>query len=322
MMASFGDWLGGLSQWLGKAQGMDTHGTTNQTGSLPAGQQLDLMNTVGYPAPNVLGAATAPSQAPNDLPDYGGGGGNAGGGASAAAYDPNYDPAKVSAARNQVNPLIAQLNQLYDSLNGNINDYATDQRGIADNNFNLGMGQAGDVLKKADNGTDMAYGARGTLDSSFHGNALDANKTDFNHAVDDLTKQRDGDYATIGGTINGARAAIANKPSYDLSQFNDVQSLLDLRSQLDSHINNLQGTQRSLMTQPKLKAITETAAPVTGLDKALKARLDTLASAAAPPEAKYGIGAGYISSSQLPDDQKDKWNQYLSSLLGSSAKAA
>lgn len=310
-MASFGDLLTGLGNQFTRAK---------MTGNpldffTPAPKASDAMGPGTYSSPEATAqnkaqlqtAASAPVPGAPDAGLYAGGGG-------AGAYDPNTDPAMVGRARSQVSPMIATLNSLYDNLSSALPAFANDSRADIAGRYNPQYESADRSYKSAVDNTNQSFTARGTYDSSYRGNANDVNRGDHDTAVNTLNRNRDSELNDLGKFVAQEESAISNKPQYNLDDYTDVSSLLGLRDELDNHISSLRGAQTNLMTRPQLAQKLDATAPVTDMENTLKSRLDALNGSNAAPEAKYGIGAGYINSSSVKD--KDKWTQYLATLLG------
>lgn len=304
---------------LNAAKGILLHGGNANYYSDQANH--DTSQNLAYP--DVLGtqniqAAQAnvgvvPAQAPpaaNTGPYDGSGGG---------AYDPNTDAGLVAQARGQVSPLIAQLQQLYGSINSSIDAYGQDKRGQLDTAYNTNLTNNTNSFNKAYNTTNGVFTARGAADSSYLGNAQQGNKDDYNAANTNTTQGYNDNLDQLGSVLASNKAAVANVPQYDLSAYSDVNSLLGLRDALDTHISSLNGQKANLLTSGQLKGQLDSIAPSTStLDTTLKARLDALAGSGAPADAQYGLGQGYIDSSNMSKTDKDKWTTYLSTVLSGS----
>lgn len=246
---------------------------------------------------------------------YGGGGagtyGAAGGGVG--AYNANTDPNLVGQARGQVQNLLPQLNALYASLNSQADQYAQDRRGQIDSAYGDEYNNNDKAYANAVDGTNANYAARGAFDSSFRGNANQQNTDAYNASNTGLHNSQNDAYSQLGSIVAQNKAQFGQAPQYDLSQYNDVNSLLDLRDQLNQHLQNLQGQQTSLMTGGQLRDQLNAVAPAkSNLSTVLQSKLDALKGANVPPEAQYGLAQGYISRSGLSKDEQQKYlQQYL-----------
>lgn len=316
-MASSGNWL---TNGLSRIQ----HGVNPITAFFtPSPKAADTMGPGTYSSPQATQANAAqlqsvqqPQAAPGTGQYYGDG--------TSGSYDANLDPGLVGQARNQVSPLIAQLQQLYGDLNTQIDAYGQDKRGQLDSNYNTGLTQNTNSFNKAYNTTNGIFTARGAADSSYLGNAQQDNKNALEADNQNLQQTYDDNLGQLGSIIAQNKAAVSKVPQYDLSAYQDVNSLLGLRDALDSHIQNLGAQRTNLLTNGQLKGQLDSIAPgQSKLDQTLKSRLDSLAGSGAPSEAAYGLGQGFIDNAGLSKADKDKWTTYLSTVLsGSKTKAA
>jgi hypothetical protein len=241
---------------------------------------------------------------------------------AAPAYDPNTDPNAVAQARGQVQPMIGQLNGLYDQIYNGINSYAQDQRGQLDNQFQTSQQDDAKQYSNAVDQTNGAFTGRNAFDSSYRGNAQQMNTDAYNKDLNQLNLSHDQGLQNIGHVVATQKAGLGDRPQFDLSQYNDVNSLTQLREALDQHITGLKGTQANLLTGGQLKAQLDQAAPVSGISSQLKGQLDKLVASSAAPEAKMGLANGYINLSGLPQDEKNKWLTYVTGALGSKPQTA
>lgn len=325
-MASSGNWLSnGISRIQNGVNPLTAFftaapqaSTTNAMGSGTYAPYGGTLNPNGYnptitdPAAHAAAVAASPSAGP-----YAGGGGGSG------SYDPNTDPTLVAQAKGQVNPLIAQLHQLYGDFNNQVDQYAADKRGVLDSNYNTNVTNDTNAYNKTSDQTNGVMTARGLADSSYLGNAQQGNKNDYSASLTNDKNAYGDSLDQLGSVIAGDKAAVAAEPKFDLSQYNDVNSLLSLRDALDTHIGNLQTQKAGLLTSGQLQGQLNAIAPAkSNLDTTLKSRLDSLATSGAPADATYGLGQGYISNSGLSKADQDKWTSYLSNLLSSSKPTA
>lgn len=313
-MASSGNWL---TNGLSRIQ----HGVNPLTAFFtPSPKAADTMGPGTYSSPEATQNNTAQIQAnqqPQPAPNTGQYSGSGSG-----TYDPNTDPGLVGQARNQVSPLIAQLQQLYGDLNTQIDAYGQDKRGQLDSNYNTGLTQNTNSFNKAYNTTNGIFTARGAADSSYLGNAQQDNKNALQADNENLQQGYNDNLDQLGSIIAQNKQAVSKVPQYDLSAYQDVNSLLGLRDALDSHIQSLGSQRTNLLTGGQLKGQLDQIAPgQSKLDQTLKARIDSLAGSSAPSDAAYGLGQGFIDNSGLSKTDKDKWTTYLSTVLSGSSKS-
>lgn len=235
----------------------------------------------------------------------GGSTGGAYGSTGGAAYDPNTDPNMVSQAQGLVQGDQNTLNSLYAAINGALTNYAQDARGRVDQQYQNQFNQNNNQFTNSVNTANQIFGGRGTFDSSDRGNTLDAYKADYDNANTGLDQSKQSAYGQIGDTIQGVQSQVDAKPQYDLSQYNDVNSLTALHNQLGQHIASLQATQGKLTPQGDLVNKLNAVAPVTSdLGKQLQSKLTQLQLGNADPYAKQALAQGYIDQAGL--DPKDK----------------
>lgn len=311
-MASSGNWLtdtwSRITNGVNPIQAIFTPSPSSDTRlqnvypnlSAPQAMQQLGADSAAQTAPNLTGAGV-----------YGAGGGG--------SYDANTDPGLVGQARGQVSPLIAQLRDLYGQLNTQIDAYGQDKRAQIDLNYNTGLTNNTNSFNRAYNQTNGIMTARGVGDSSYLGNAQQENKNALAADNTNLANSYNQNLEQLGGIIASNKAAVKDVPQYDLNAYTDVNSLLSLRDALDSHIQGLNSQKTNLLTGGQLKAQLDSIAPGTSnLDATLKARIDSLAGSGAPPEAAFGLGQGYIDTSNLSKADKEKWTTYLSTVLSGS----
>jgi hypothetical protein len=221
------------------------------------------------------------------------GGGNGGGGAAGGGYAPGID---LTPYRNNIYGDQNQINSLYDQVNGQIGAYGSDRRNQIDANYATQFANNDKAFAGANNGTIGAYQGHGLSDSSLMGNALDQNKSQYQTSNSDLLRSRDQNYADLGSTLNNARQQLGDKPQFDLSKYQDADSLTTLHNQLGQYIQSLKGSQNSLLTQGQLKGKLDAIAPAqSNLQGQLKDTLDKLVAGNADPS----LTTGYCSNLYL-----------------------
>lgn len=236
---------------------------------------------------------------------YGSGGPSGGGGGGGS----------VTEMRSQVSPLIQQMNDLYNQLNSGLTSFAQDARDTYDKQFQTEQTNAANNYGTAQDQTNAGFTGRGIFDSSYRGNANQANTNAYTQGLQQLQQGYNDQLANLGGIVAKARQSIGNAPQFDLSQYTDLPSLQSLHSALQSHIDNLKQQQQSFLTPSQLRSQLDQTAPANNATANLKSTLDKLVASNAAPEALTGLANNYINMSGLPQSQKTNWLSYFSNLL-------
>jgi uncharacterized protein YukE len=266
-------------------------------------------------------------QSANDGGGYSSGGRSASGGGGYAAAPSLagtiYDPAMINDYKGKIGGQGNQLNDLYNAINASIDTYARDRRGQIDQSYTDQFQTNDKSYNNALDQNNAIYAARGAFDSSFRGNAANNYTTAYDSENKRLRTAQDQNYADLGRVVADNKAQIAERPKYDLGQYNDVNSLQSLYNQLGSHIQNLSKQKGALQTGDQLRSQLNAVAPATSnLDAQLKTKLDALTGSNASPEAKYGLAQGYIGRSGLAKNDQDKWNSYFLNLVSPKTPSA
>lgn len=215
------------------------------------------------------------------------------------SYDPNTDPSKVAAAREQVTGLMGRFRQAFDAVMGKIDALAAEKRQQLGQNYDLQKQGLQQTYGNTSQGIDSAEAARGTFNSSYRagqqGTALDA----FNQAYGGLNRNEAQDIAGVGGWANTAKSqAVAATPTYNPNDYNNVSDLLNIKQAVDSAIGQLGVSGASLGTTAANTAALNKITPTQETGSAtLQSQLAKLAGTTADPTAKRAIATQMINDS-------------------------
>lgn len=217
----------------------------------------------------------------------------AGGGGGTAGVN---NGASLAAARNNIFGDQNTINGLYSAINGQIGALAAQNTATENNNFDAGNKANETAFNTAVDSTNGAYGARGAGDSSYESNDNIASDNNLQSALQSALTAHNQNLGAIGNWVSTNQAAIA-KPTYNLSDYNDVGSLTDLHNQLGQYIQTLQGAKSTIgNTNAQNLSTLQSTTPITSnLQSQLTARLNNLASSNASPAAKVGLAQGYLN---------------------------
>lgn len=258
-------------------------------------------------------AAAAPGGANAAVGGYSTGGG---GTLDANTYGPN-----VNAARGSALDAYHTLMGLYDALNAQLGTYGADKRGQLDSAHNDVLTQNSKEYGNAVDGTNSAFVGRNAFDSSFRGNANQANFDAFGKSNKAENDSYGGNLAALGSTLAQYAQQFSNRPQFDANAYNTVGDLNSAQNNFKSGADSLRKDQYNIFTNGQLQGELNKIAPGTSdLGAQLKSRLDALVQSNAAPEAKFGIAKTYISS--LPAGEQDYWNNYWQQLMAPKPAAA
>lgn len=246
--------------------------------------------------------------------------GPAGGG---AAYNANTDPGAVASNRQQAATMIDNLNKVYESLFHAIDTQTADKRGQLDTSYNQQFADQDKNLNKAQDQTMNVYAARGAGNSSANAVAQGENVDTYNTDRQNLLNDRGSKYAQLGQFAATTKSKYsADRPAVDLSRYNDVNSLVSLRDQLDQHIKSVQGAESGLGTDEQFTNTLNSIAPAqSNLASQLTDKFAKLTASSAPDSAKNAIGQGYLKLAGVKENDP-LWGQLLGQLSKPQTQAA
>lgn len=227
---------------------------------------------------------------------------------------------QLAAARNEIAASIERANKIYELLGGDVKQLVQGQRGDLEESYqkeldSLIRAQADDALA-----LDAAYGARGLTDSSYRINAQDRNSRAYSDERGSLADEVQGQRAGLGRYLETNLAKFDAGRDYissatkNLDQVNDLESLMTLQNDLNARIASLREERSGLRTEGEFTKALDKYAPTTGRAQALRGRINTIANSPAPPAEKRRIMLGFVSSSGLPDEEKQELVEFYDSL--------
>lgn len=249
---------------------------------------------------------------------YGGYTSGAGGTGGAVAAGPS--PEELAAARSAIQERVAQANQIYNALFGDVNRLATERRGGLEKSFERQFDALADEELAGSENILRTYAGRGLTDSSYRQNAqADAGK-EYERVRADVGDERASKLAELGQYVNTTTGGLRAGQDYlgrvteGLGSVDDLNSLMSLRTSLDERIAQLGTDRAGLGTESDFIKSINKVAPATDRTQALRQRLTTIANAPTSPEEKSRIATGFINSSGLSDEEKRELMGFYSSL--------
>jgi hypothetical protein len=275
---------------------VNVYGTANPTTATPA--RVASSGSTGGSAPQVLGANTG-------LYTDGSGG---------AQADPNLDPTHIAALRGNIQQLLGQFSDAFNSVFGKVDQLAANKANELRQNYDVQKGTLQNTYGDTSQGINNALSARNVLNSSYtagqQGTALKA----FNDSMTGLNQSENQDLANVGQFATQQKAQLqAAKPAVNPNDYTSVSDLLSVKDAVDQALGTLGVTNAGLDTNGQYVSQLNTIAPAQEAGSSvLKSQLDRLATTNAPPEAKLAIANQAISDSGADPNQ---WLDYFQGLI-------
>lgn len=237
------------------------------------------------------------------------------GGRPSAAAAPDPLPGLRSDATGQ----IKQINDLYNTLFGKVNNLATERTNETVKNYAGQEKQLSDDYGRNLLQLANVYGARGLGDSSYYTDKKGESAETYNTGVDRLRTAKDSDLATIGRTAATARRGYetgrdqVNEGGGKLGQM-DAQGVSSFINQLKGIYSQLRQDEAGLGTTGEFLNTLNSITPYKQTaSQQLADRLTALTKSNTTREAKRQIAEGLIN---LSGANKDDWLRYYKSIGG------
>lgn len=246
--------------------------------------------------------------------------GSGGGTGAAPTFDRNGFMAQLT---KKWTDLGSVLNDLY----GQIDTLTRDRADQLNQNYTTQENQLAKDYADVAGKTASAYAGRGLADSSYLGEAQDANMNTYNTTLSQLGQDKQSNYAALGRYNQEQKAGIdATRNQYgqafgNLDSYDD-QGLVDLGSNLDTSAASAATQRASLGTDSDYVKALNSVTPIQQQGSAqLQARLQNLVASTAPANAKRQIARGFIKTATLNDPaQADYWNTQFETLLANAGQ--
>lgn len=256
---------------------------------------------------NQLKTTAAPKQQQTfQDPSQGQGGLYAGG----SAYDPDTDPAKIAAKRQQVRGLMDAFEKAYNEVLGKVDTLAAQKRADLETNYNTQQVGLDKNFGSTTTGIDDQFSARNAYHSSYRENAQQQAKDAYDGATGNLRTAKEKDLAGVGQFVDQQRAEFdTSRPRYNVDDYGTASELTDIGQNVDAAVNKIRATGAGLGTDSQYIQRLNSIAPQqeTG-SAALRAQLDKLVQTGTNPEAKRAIAAVTI---QNAGGDQSQWMDYF-----------
>lgn len=227
------------------------------------------------------------------------------GGSTGGTVNADADPTALAQGRSAVSSYVNQLNDIYNSLYGQVNAIASDKRNQLQTQYGTQASQLNNDYQTTLGQLQNQYGARGLADSSFDAKGLGQAGDTYNTNNAALMQNYNSDLANIGqyaqSTLGGYQAAQKAYDSINPNGIGSVSTLQSDQSQLQQALQSLQSQQAGLGTQSDYINKINSIAPYQQQGStALQSQLATLAQSSVPAFAKTQI-AGALTQQQQQD---------------------
>lgn len=239
------------------------------------------------------------------------GGGSYGTGGSS---DPDLDPAKIQAQRNQIRNLLSVFSQAYDEVVGKVDALAAQKKADFSKSYDEQQQGLDKNFGTTTQGIDDQFSARNAYHSSYRENAQQQAKDAYDSATGQLGEAENKDMASVGQFADQQKAEFAaSRPNFNVDDYGKVSDLLDIGQTVQQALGKLQATGAGLGTDSQYIQHLNTITPTqeTG-SAALKAQLDKLANTGTNPDAKRAIAAVTI---QNAGGDQSAWQDYFEKQL-------
>lgn len=267
-----------------------------------------------YGAPGAAGGEVMGSNTQNPGFDaYGNplGGGGAYGAGGGEPYDPNTDPAKVAAKRQEVRSLMSAFEHAFNDVVGKVDTLATARRGEIETNYGEQQQGLDKNFGAAAGGIDDQYSARNTFQSSYRDNAQQQARDAYEGATAQMGRAKENDFAGLGRFAEEQKAELAGgRPNFNVEDYGEVDDLLSIQQDVQNAIGRLNTTGAGLGTNSQYRAKLNSIAPTQEQGSSqLKGMLDKLAmTGQTNPDAKRAIAMSTIAKT---GGDQSAWMDYF-----------
>lgn len=299
-----------INQALGSKVGVDNLRAVADNIDNPA------VNYHGIPNPVAAKPAQPIAQVQGGTfdPNATGLGGGGAYGSGSGSYDPDTDPTKIAAQRNQIRNLLSVFSQAYDEVVGKVDALAAQKKADFSKSYDDQQAGLDKNFATTGQGIDDQFSARNAYHSSYRENAQQQAKDAYDSATTQLGQAEQKDLASVGQFADQQKAEFAaSRPNFNVDDYGKVSDLLDIGQTVQSALGKLQSTGAGLGTDSQYLAHLNGIAPTqeTG-SAALKAQLDKLASTGTNPDAKRAIASVTI---QNAGGDQSAWQDYFEKQL-------
>ena len=276
----------------------------------------------------VYGAQTTTPQYSDTASDgssYGSGSSSYGSGSSSSSTA--QAAAQRSAFMKTLQQKWATLGSVLNDIYGTIDTVTKDKAQSLADNYATQENQLAKDYASTSGATNSAYAGRGLADSSYLGEAQDANMNTYNDTLNSLAQDKQSKYAELGQYAAGQKAGVdAMRQQYNpifqnLGQYDD-STLQSVGSSLDSSLASANSQKAGLGTDSQFIQQLNGITPITQQGSVqLQARLQNLVSSTAPASAKRQIAKGFIKAATVSDPtQANYWTSTFDQMLANSGQ--